>query len=157
MSIYSEAISFQGQSFAQRSLIIIFFIFSIYSCKNLNVDDQFQSIEENQRHHSGIHIDYPKEGTIFPPEFPSPQFSWTDTLNASEKWHIRLSTQEGAELHRAITESATWRPDSAVWTNIKTASAAEPVFFTIVGENKGILGNKYSSGRISFSFSKDSV
>ena len=138
-------------------MIITFIIFSICSCKNVNIDDQFQSIEKNQLHLSEITIDYPQEGTIFPPEFPSPQFSWNDTLNAYEKWHIRLSSQSGEELYREITESSTWRPDSAVWLNTKTASATEPVFFTIIGEHKGILGHKYSSGRISFSFSKDSV
>ena len=147
----------RDQHLFQGSLIITFIIFSICSCKNVNIDDQFQSIEKNQLHLSEITIDYPQEGTIFPPEFPSPQFSWNDTLNAYEKWHIRLSSQSGEELYREITESSTWRPDSAVWLNTKTASATEPVFFTIIGEHKGILGHKYSSGRISFSFSKDSV
>lgn len=123
----------------------------------MKVDDQFQSIEKNQVQLSGISIDYPKDGTIFPPEFPSPQFSWNDTLIESAKWHIRFSTQSGKELYREITESPLWRPDSAVWLNIKTASANEAVFFTIIGEHEGIPGNKHSSGRISLSFSKDSV
>ena len=157
MSKYFKAINFRDQHLFQRSLIITLLILYICSCKNVNVDDLFQSIEKNQLHLSGITIDYPKEGTIFPPEFPSPQFSWNDTLNASEKWNIRLSTQSGKELYREIIESSTWRPDSAVWLNIKTASVPEPVFFTIIGEHKGILGNKYSSGKVSFSFSKDSV
>lgn len=157
MSKYFRAINLRDQHLFQSSLIITFLIFYICSCKNVNVDDQFQSIEKNQLHLSGTTIDYPKEGTIFPPEFPSPQFSWNDTLNASAKWHIRLSTQSGKELYREIIESSTWRPDSAVWLNIKTASATEPVFFTIIGEHKVILGNKFSSGKVSFSFSKDSV
>lgn len=156
--MYSKAISFLGQSLAQRSLIVIFSsIFYLYSCNNLKVDDQFKIIEENQLHPSEITIDYPKEGTIFPPEFSSPQFSWTDSLEAFKKWHIRLSTQEGTELYRETTELSAWRPDSAVWSTIKASSATEPVFFTIIGEEKGIFGNKYASGRISFSFSKDSV
>ncbi len=157
MSKYFRTINFRGQHLFRSLLIITFLIFYICSCKNINVDDQFQSIEKNQLPLSGITIDYPKEGTIFPPEFPSPQFSWNDTLNASAKWHIRLSTQSGKELYRESIESSTWRPDSAVWLNIKTASATEPVFFTIIGEQKGIFGNKYSSGKVFFSFSKDSV
>jgi len=123
----------------------------------MNIDEQLQSIDNNQLHLSGIVIDYPKEGTIFPPELPSPQFSWNDTLNESVRWHIRLSTQSGKELYRGITESSKWKPDSAVWQNIKNAPATEPVSFTIIGEQKGILAKKYSSGKSTFSFSKDSV
>jgi tetratricopeptide (TPR) repeat protein len=157
MSEYFRAIKFRSQHLFQIALIIAFLIFYICSCKKLNVDDQFQSIEKNQLPLSGINIDYPGDGTIFPPEFPSPQFLWEDTLNASTKWHIRLSTQGGKEIYREIRESSTWRPDSAVWLNIKTASATEPVFFTIIGEREGILGSKFSSGRVSFTVSKDSV
>lgn len=157
MSKYSGEINFQGQHLLQRSLIIIFLIFYICSCKNVRVEDQFQSIQKNQLHPSGITIDYPKDGVIFPPEFPSPQFSWNDTLNAPAQWHIRLSTRSGKELYREIVESSIWRPDSTVWLNIKTVSATEPVFFTIIGVHKGILGSKYLSGRVFFSFSKDSV
>src|SRR4030042_3135553 len=111
MSKYFRTINFRGQHLFQSSLIITFLIFYICSCKNVNVDDQFQSIEKNQLHLSGITIDYPKDGTIFPPEFPSPQFSWHDTSNRSAIWHIRLSTQSGKELYREIIESSTWRPD----------------------------------------------
>jgi tetratricopeptide (TPR) repeat protein len=157
MSKYFRAIDLRSQHLFQSSLIIIFLIINICSCKNVNIDDQFQSMEKNTLHLSGINIDYPKDGTIFPPEFPSPQFSWNDTLNTSAKWHIRLSTQSGKELYREIMESSAWRPDSAVWMNIKTSSATEPVLFTVIGEHHGILGNKYSSGRVFFSFSTDSV
>jgi tetratricopeptide (TPR) repeat protein len=157
MSKYFKAISLNNLHLVKRSLIIAFLIFYIFSCKNGSVDNQFQSIEKNQLHPSGATIDYPQEGTIFPPEFPAPQFLWHDTLRASMQWHIRLSTQSGKELYQEITESPTWRPDSAVWLNIKTVSATEPVFFTIIGVHKHLLGSNYSSGRVSFCFSKDSV
>jgi tetratricopeptide (TPR) repeat protein len=157
MSKYFKAISLNNLHLVKRSLIIAFLIFYIFSCKNGSVDNQFQSIEKNQLHPSGATIDYPQEGTIFPPEFPAPQFLWHDTLRASMQWHIRLSTQSGKELYQEITESPTWRPDSAVWLNIKTVSATEPVLFTIIGVHKHLLGSNYSSGRVSFCFSKDSV
>lgn len=157
MSKYSRVIDFQCRYLFQRSWIITFLILYISSCKNLNVDEQFQYIEKNQLYLTGITIEYPKEGTVFPPEFPSPQFSRKDTLNPSAKWYIRLSTKNGKELHRETVDLSIWRPDSVVWQNIKTAVETEPVFFTIIGNQKGIRGSKYSSGRISFSFSEDSV
>jgi tetratricopeptide (TPR) repeat protein len=129
----------------------------MFSCNNTFIDKQFQSIEKNQLTPVGITFSYPGEGTIFPPEFPSPEFLWKDTLNTPATWHISLVTQSGKELYHKIVESAAWRPDSAVWQNIKAVSASEPVSIIIIGAHKRILGGKYSSGRSSFSISKDSV
>ena len=114
-------------------------------------------MEKNQLQPFGIAIDYPQEGTIFPPEFPAPEFLWNDTLNVSARWHIRFSTTSGKELYQKIVESSTWRPDSAVWQSIKTISRTDTVFLTIIGEHRGIFGAKYSSGRVGFSISQDSV
>jgi tetratricopeptide (TPR) repeat protein len=150
-------ICFMQQQLFQKLVVVLLLIFTIYSCMDINVNEQFQEIEKKHLKPIGIVIDYPKEGTIFPPEFPAPLFSWSDMMNASAKWHIRLSAQNGEEIYREIVESSTWRPDSIVWLKIKAVSALKPVFLTIIGINKGIPGRKYSSGRTSFTFSKDSV
>ena len=127
------------------------------SCKQADIDEQFKSLMNNQLQLPEITFDYPLEGTIFPPEFPPPLFSWIDTLQEYDRWHIRLSTGNGEEVFRGMIESPTWRPDPTVWQRIKTDLATEPVSFTVIGEDKGLLGRKYASGRISFSFSRDSV
>jgi hypothetical protein len=157
MSKFIITINFQYLQPFKKLVVVSLLILFICSCESRRVDNWFQDIEKNKLHPSGIVIDYPIAGTIFPPEFPSPQFSWNDSLDASGHWHIRLSTPSGKEIFREIVESSTWRPDSAVWQNIKTASATEPVFITIIGLRKGIRSGNYSSGRAFFSFSKDSV
>jgi tetratricopeptide (TPR) repeat protein len=157
MSKYFRTINLLDQKLFQKPLVVSILVFFICSCNNKHVNDQFQNIEKTQLHPFGIAIDYPKDGTIFPPEFPAPEFLWNDTLNASAHWHIRFSTRSGKELYRKIVESPTWRPDSAVWLNIKTISGTDPVSLTIIGEHNRILGTKYSSGRIFFTFSQDSV
>ncbi len=141
----------------QKPLVVSFLFFLMCSCHKGHVNDQFQSMERNELQPFGIAIDYPQEGTIFPPEFPAPEFLWNDTLNVSARWHIRFSTTSGKELYRKIVESSTWRPDSAVWQSIKTISRTDTVFLTIIGEHRGIFGAKYSSGRVGFSISQDSV
>jgi tetratricopeptide (TPR) repeat protein len=157
MSKYFRTINFQDQGLLQKLLIISFLVIFICSCTNVHVDDQFKKIISNQLHPFGITVDYPGEGTIFPPEFPAPEFLWKDTLNTPAHWHIRFSTRSGKELYRKIVELPSWRPDSAVWNKIKTISGTDPVSLTIIGEHKGFPGSKYSSGRVSFSFSEDSV
>jgi len=157
MSKYFRTINLQDQHLFQKPLVVSFLFFFICSCNNVHVNDQFRNLEKNQLHPFGITIDYPKDGTIFPPEFPAPEFLWNDTLSKSAHWHIRLLTQSGKELIRKTVETTAWRPDSADWRNIKTVSGIDPVSLTIIGEHKGILGAKYLSGRIFFSFSHDSV
>jgi hypothetical protein len=152
-----KALNFRSHHFAQGSLIIALLLVFACSCKHADINDRFQSLENNQLHLPEITIDYPMDGTMFPPEFPAPLFSWNDTLNGSEKWYIRVSSQNGEELFRDVTESPAWRPDSDIWQNIKTVAATAPAFFTVIGEKKGMLGNKHVSGRTSFSISKDSV
>jgi tetratricopeptide (TPR) repeat protein len=102
-------------------------------------------------------MDYPEEGTIFPPEFPPPEIFWKDTLNTSVKWYVRFSTQSGKEIYSKTVKSQILRPDSAVWQNIKANAGADAVSLTIIGEHNGIFDTKYSSGRTFFSFSRDSV
>lgn len=157
MSQFLRKIDFRNKQCFRKLLIASLLGFVMASCNNVHVNDQFQKIEKGLITPSGISISYPGEGTVFPPEFPAPEFSWKDTLNSSSNWHILLQTRTGKEVYRKSVESPEWRPDSVVWHNIKTASATDPVSMTIIGVSKRILGGKNSSARVSFSFSKDSV
>ena len=96
MSKYFRTINIQHLKFFQNALAVSFLFFLMCSCNKGHVDDQFQKIEKDRIHPLGIAIDYPREGTIFPPEFPAPEFLWNDTLNASARWHIR-----GPNIHPA--------------------------------------------------------
>lgn len=157
MSKYHKKFHLQNQQLFQKSLVFSFLLLFISSCNKVQIDDQFQKIQKNELNPLGIVIDYPLEGTLFPPEFPAPEFIWNDTLNTSSRWHIRLFSQSGKELYRKIIESPAWRPDSADWLHIKTVSKTNPVSFLILGEHRSIFGTKYSSGKGNFSFSQDSV
>jgi tetratricopeptide (TPR) repeat protein len=141
----------------QKLLGVSILVLLMCSCNKGNVDDQFQKLENNRLHPSGIAVEYPITATIFPPEFPAPEFLWKDTINAAARWHIRFSTRNGKELYRVTAESPAWRPDSAAWQQLKTVAGTDSVFLTLVGEHKSLLGARYSSGRVFFSFSADSV
>lgn len=157
MDRYFRKTDFQNQRLFKKLFFTFFLVILLCSCNNGHINNQFLNLENNLTSPSGIVIDYPGDGTLFPPEFPAPEFLWTDTLSTTGHWYIRLLTRSGKEVYRKITESPDWRPDSAAWLNIKNASAYEPVSVTIVGVHNKIPGGKFSSGKISFSFSRDSV
>ena len=136
---------------------VVFTAAVLWSCANRQIDDELQKIEKNQVKPSGIAIDYPIDSTIFPPEIEAPRFIWKDTDNKAAKWYIRLSTQDGSKIFSGIVKSPEWKPDSATWANLKARSGYRPVSFTVAGAGKRVPGGKYSTGKISFSISRDSV
>ena len=134
---------------------------------------------------AAITIDYPAEGSIFPPEIGPPAFVWRDSAAAARRWRIEISFAGGGGRIRAIAKgehlrtgeidpsciaktnqlprltpqqaaARTWRPDAAVWETIKKRSAAEPATVTITGLSAG--GDRaVSRGRVRIRTSKDPV
>ncbi|NQU86624.1 MAG: PD40 domain-containing protein, partial [Mariniphaga sp.] len=134
---------------------IIFLILCLFSCNN-GIEEKLINVNNGSVQPSGITVNYPGNGTIFPPEMPAPEFSWESSASSQAKYHIFASTDKSGTIFSQIVDSLNWRPDSVVWESIKTSSNHEKIFFTIIGERKGIL-KKLPSGRINFSFSHDSV
>jgi tetratricopeptide (TPR) repeat protein len=133
-------------------------------------------------HLSPVSIDYPEEGSIFPPGITPPTMIWRDRGAAS--WHITVSfgdkspavhaVSRGERIHigpidpRCVSannklpeltpqqaESWTWIPNAATWSTIQLHSKAQPATLTITGYDKG--GRQVSESRISFSTSTDPV
>jgi tetratricopeptide (TPR) repeat protein len=121
------------------------------------MDDELQKIEDNRIKPSGIAIDYPKDSTLFPPEIQAPHFIWKDSNNKTEQWYIRLSTRNGSKIYSGIVKSSEWRPDSATWVSLKAKSEFGPVSFTVAGAGRRTSDGKYSTGKVTFSFSRDFV
>ena len=50
-----------------------------------------------------ITVDYPLEGSVFPPEFPPPRLEWRDASPRAQAWTIDVSFGEGTapSLHAA--------------------------------------------------------
>ena len=111
---------------------------------------------------TGIVVDYPKSGSIFPPEITPPTFLWRDAADSAQAWRIDISFADGsAALHlhsdgprmqvgeidpRCISktnelptltaeqaQAHTWTPDSATWQAIKKHSVAGPARIVITG------------------------
>ncbi len=129
-----------------------------------------------------ITIDYPAEGSIFPPEFPAPTFLWRDTVESTTEWLIDVEFADGSagihaksrgervrigdidpraigatnELPKLTPQQAaerSWTPDPAIWVAIKRHSVVHPAVITITGMREAAV----SRGRISIGTSPDPV
>ncbi len=134
---------------------------------------------------SKITIDYPLEGSVFPPEITPPTFLWHDTSDTVKRWVIEVSFADrsralrldavgehlkmgeldpkvgtGEELVRLTADQEakrTWKPDADTWAKIKQHSVKAPARITITGFGDGEGKQPVSAGTVSISTSADPV
>ncbi|MGJ5817969.1 hypothetical protein [Paludibaculum fermentans] len=115
----------------------------------------------------GLTIDYPADGTLFPPDFSAPQLLWHDSSKA-DTWRIEISFGSGAAALRATsngagaavleidedcisttnqppkvdTEQRSWRPTPQMWAQIQRGSLEAPAALTFSGMRAGRVVSK---------------
>ena len=129
-----------------------------------------------------IKIDYPQQGTVFPPEITPPAFLWHDPSNASSRCVIEVNFADdsnsiridvpGERFHAgeadpnagpglAMTEeqasTLTWKPDADTWIKIKCHSVASPASISIQGFADSDSKEPIAAAKVSISTSADPV
>ena len=126
-----------------------------------------------------IVVDYPEDGSIFPPDFAPPTFLWRDAHAATNAWELEIAFDDGApaihltsrgepmhvgeidprtvaetnqmpKLTPELAAAHTWKPDAETWSLIGQRSAGHPATVTITGAGGG-------RGQVRISTSKDPV
>ncbi|MBI5283076.1 MAG: tetratricopeptide repeat protein [Candidatus Solibacter usitatus] len=132
---------------------------------------------------AAITIDYPAQGSIFPPEITPPTFLWRDAAPAATEWRIDVQFADGAAGIQAVTKGErlrlgetdprcvsdtnrppqltpeqaaghAWAPDGAKWAEIKRRSVERPATIVITGLAHGA---PVSHGQVTIRTSKDPV
>ncbi len=124
-------------------------------------------------------IEYPAEGSLFPPDFASPTFVWRDASPAAA-WRIDIAFASGAAPLRFITNGPrlrpgeidpdcvstsnqpppfdsrqrSWKPGPATWAAMQRGSAAAPATVTLTGL---ATGRAVSSATVRIQTSADPV
>ncbi len=135
---------------------------------------------------AAIAIDYPQDGSIFPPEIGPPEFLWRDNADRISFWQIEISFADHAWTIHAISHGErphigkidpecvastnapptltpemaaahAWRPDAATWQTVKRHSVAGAATVTILGLRGDGGGQPVSRGRITIHTSRDAV
>jgi len=133
-----------------------------------------------------ITVDYPIEGSVFPPEFPPPTFLFRDASKRAAVWKIDVAFEGGGPaLHassrgvpfafgpidprcvsntneppRPTPEQAaahTWIPDAETWTAIKRHSTEHDATLTVTGYQDGGMSRVVSRGLVRIRTSRDAV
>ncbi len=133
-----------------------------------------------------ITVDYPAEGSIFPPEITAPTFLWRDAAAEALAWRIEITFTDGSTPVRADTEGPrmqlgeidphgvadtneppkltpqqaaahTWNPDDATWAAIKRHSVEHPATVVITGFRDPKRKHVVSRGQVTILTSQDPV
>jgi hypothetical protein len=131
-----------------------------------------------------IGIDYPTEGSVFPPDITAPTVLWHDKSQAAQRWVVEVSFANGTGNMRVETAGAlmqrgkmdpeagpgleltpeqasthTWKPDAEMWAKIKRLSVKAPATIQITGVGDGAGGKPetVSEAKVTISTSVDPV
>lgn len=135
---------------------------------------------------NGITIDYPAEGSMFPPDFVSPTFLWRDSDAKAVAWSIEVSFGDGSSPLRVTAKGErmqlgkidprcvaptnrppaltpeqaaahTWAPDAAVWDAIKRRSKERDATVVVTGFSDAGAEHPVSRGLVRIRTSADPV
>src|ERR1035438_8401367 len=133
-----------------------------------------------------IGIDYPENGSVFPPEITAPTFVWRDASAGARLWRIEVTfgdssagvraLSRGERLHigeidpRCVSDnnepprltpreaaSWVWKPDTDTWAAIKKHSVNRPATVTITSFPNQQAKEPLSRGSVTIGTSKDPV
>lgn len=132
-----------------------------------------------------ITIEYPLEGSLFPPDFAAPTFLFRNSSGSNTAWRMVVRFGGGAplqmdvdarwlepgeidyravadtnELPRVPAEKAStraWRPPRDVWEQIKRRSLDHPATVTLEGFPSLVPSRVVSTGSVTIRTSKDPV
>lgn len=138
-----------------RSIALLFVVIIFASCSNSQFQRELTKLENGENTPKGIGMIYPKNSTIFPPEFPAPKFEWKDSIVGRSHWKVFITVNQGEVIISSDCERNSWRPNNVEWEKLKAFPASDFFTFTAIAD-KG-KSNFFPSCRIQFSFSKDSV
>jgi tetratricopeptide (TPR) repeat protein len=135
---------------------------------------------------ANLTVDYPLNGSIFPPDITAPTFQWRDPAENAASWQIDVAFGDGSPaLHRTskgekmkigeidercisgnnklptlTAEQAaahTWKPDEATWAEIRKRAVEHPATITITGYADEHQTQLLSRGQMQLSVSRDPV
>ncbi len=135
---------------------------------------------------AGVVVDYPLDGSVFPPEIVAPTLLWHDESEAANLWFVRCTFPSGAQELRALVRGGApqpgpideraigdtnapyepstyqasahaWTPPVAWWRAFKERSVEQTAVLTIRGVSTAAPETVLSEGRVTMSTSKDRV
>jgi tetratricopeptide (TPR) repeat protein/Tol biopolymer transport system component len=102
-------------------------------------------------------IEYPRDGTLFPPEIAPPTFTWKDKTQKADAWLVVTDIDGKVEQTSTFIDKEKWKPDAKKWALLKRLSTEKKMRVTVLGFKRDDPNALLSGSSIQFSTSKDEV
>ncbi len=107
--------------------------------------------------YSELAIDYPLDGTLFPPDIASPTLRWEDSQDETDAWVVTFEFEGGQERMSFPCFDTQWTPSNDRWEIIKQQSLERKAKMTVLGVNGAAPDRILSVGSVSIMTSRDEV
>ena len=104
-----------------------------------------------------LSIEYPRDGTLFPPEIIHPTFKWKDKTKHADSWLVVTDTDGRVEHTSTFLSDQKWKPDADKWDLMKQLSTDKEMRITVLGFKNKDPDKLLSGSSIHISTSKDKV
>ena len=135
---------------------------------------------------AGITVDYPLNGSVFPPDMEAPAFQWRDAAEGAVRWQIDITFGDGSAPLRVASKGEgvkigeidprcisssnkpptltaeqaaahTWKPDAATWAAIRRHALEHAATISITGYAEANAKEPLSRGAMQLTVSRDPV
>jgi tetratricopeptide (TPR) repeat protein len=131
----------------------MFLLFSNRDKTDADILSGFTDVDQYGR----LTVEYPLDGTFFPPDIAPPTFRWKDENAGVDVWLILLEFQDGGKPLKSLAQNSTWKPNPALWDTVKQRSIDKPAMVTIIGVSQKSPRVILSAGRLGMATSSDPV
>lgn len=104
-----------------------------------------------------LHVDYPLDRTIFPPESVPPTFRWESPDLGADTWLITLQFPGSSNSIGFTTSYREWTPGPQLWESIKKRTVGQKALVSILGVKQADPRTILCAARVTFSTSPDPV
>lgn len=137
-----------------KFVLLLLILVAVVACKETATSDGLSN-SQSQAQSAQLEINYPKDGTLFPPEIVAPNFIWNDNTQDIAKWQVTFAFNDNDKGFSFVSEQTQWRPSEQDWVKIKSRSTKSDATVTVTGMNA--KGNIASSNTVTIRTSTDPV
>jgi len=114
------------------------------------------AVYQERSDYTHLSVQYPLDGTLFPPELAAPTFRWQDGSGA-DSWLVSVDFEDAGDRLDALTDAAEWTPSNEQWEQIKRRSLQRDARVTVIGLAHTSRAKVVSGARVAIRTARDEV
>ena len=132
------------------------FLYRMRPANTFRIED-ILTVYQEHADYNDLSIDYPLDGTLFPPEMIAPTFRWSDSVSASKAWLVQVGFAGGETRLHFLSHRQQWKPQPQDWRKMKKMTVGRDAEVVILGVSSGEFPAIVSKAGMTFRTSKDPV